>query len=77
MDSPLAKHVPVANIKTKTTNLVAKHVLLENTMISKDNQFAKHVVLGNTMLNKDKLPNLAAKMTAMLVPTLNPINPRV
>ena len=54
MVNPLAKHVPVVNIKLKGQHLFAIHAVLGNTMINKENLVVHPVVLENTMINKDK-----------------------
>ena len=45
MVSPLAKHVPVDNIKLKQGNPIVKHVPVANSVLV-DSPLAHHVVLG-------------------------------
>ena len=72
MDSPLAKYVPVDNIKLKMGNLLAKHVPVANTKIKVVNLLlAKHVSVVNI---KSKMGNPLARHAAPAdtIPTTTP-----
>ena len=70
MGSPLAKHVPVDNIKLKVDNPLAKNVPVGNTTTKRNAQLAKHVPVVHT---KSKVGSPFAKhvpvvLTALLAP---------